>query len=144
MANEISAAQLLKAQNIYGDNIQRNANLPKANVSDAVSFHKMASQQLNKFSQMNAEQILNHVKQVNSKPADITSIQGSSTITSTVGEIAKTIKTDEEVKKRSLVGDASLTEVIEASTEAKSTLQTAVAVRNKLFEAFEKIMNMPI
>lgn len=142
---DIGAAALLKAQNAYDKGLTQKAELPKDVQTNAtVNFHKMASHELNKFSKMSADEILAQVKQTNAKPNQMTSMRESNTISSAVGQVAKSIKTDEETKKKYMVGDASLTEVIEATTEAKTTLQTAIAVRNKVLETFEKIMNMPI
>lgn len=143
---EIGASALLKASNAYTDTATRKTDMPKgAQIqSDTVSFQKMASQQLNKFSKMNADQILAQVRQTNAKASQSTSTQSSGILASNVGQVAKAIKADEDTKKKYMVGDASLTEVIEATTEAKTTLQTAIAVRNKVLETFEKIMNMPI
>lgn len=143
---EIGAAALLKASNAYNDTSTRKTELPKEVQiqSNAVNFQKMAAQQLNKFSKMSADEILAQVKQTNAKSSQAMSTQNSGALASNVGQVAKAIKADEDTKKKYMVGDASLTEVIEATTEAKTTLQTAIAVRNKVLETFEKIMNMPI
>jgi flagellar hook-basal body complex protein FliE len=100
-----------------------------------------ANKTFNSFAKMSPAQIMSHAQQVNN--ATQTSTQPG-TLAQTVGTIAKSVQNDENVKKRSLVGDASLSEVIEATSEAKTTLQTAIAVRNKLIESWNQIMNMPI
>ena len=143
---EIVAAALLKAQNAYDKGLTQKADLPKEvqMQNDTVNFHKMATQQLNKFSKMTPEQIMSHVKQTNPEATQMTSVVNSGCLANQVGSLAKAIKTNEGKQKKYLVGDASLTEVIEATTEPKTTLQTAIAVRNKVLETFEKIMNMPI
>lgn len=141
------AAALLKAQGAYNNGLTQKASLPKGVASaeaNAVNFQAMAKASLNKFSKMSPEQILSQIKQTNSNSLQARAASNSGSLASSVGAMAKSIKTDEETKKRHIVGDASLTEVIEATIEAKTTLQKAVAVRNKALEAFEKIMNMPV
>ena len=50
-----------------------------------------------------------------------------------------------EVKSMEAVDDrADLTEVITAVAEAELTLQTAVAIRDKVIEAYQEIIRMPI
>lgn len=151
MANPISPSALLQAQSTYDNNIQRSTNLPKTGSdihTQATSFQDMvnkniqeANNNFNSFAKMSPKQIMSHAQQVNN--ATQTNSQ-SGALATTVGTIAKTIQHDENVKKRSIVGDASLSEVIEATSEAKATLQTAIAVRNKLTEAWNSIMQMPI
>lgn len=144
--SDISAATLLKAQNAYDKGLTQKADLPKEVQiqNDAVSFHKMASQQLNKFSKMTPDQIMAQVKQTNAKATQISNVQNAGTLATQVGTIARSMKANEETQKKYLVGDASLTEVIEATSEAKTTLQTAIAVRNKVLEAFQKVLDLPI
>ena len=93
---------------------------------------------------MSADEILAQVKQTNSRAVQMGLVQNSGPIENNVGTLSKTIRTDEETKKKFMAGDATLTQVIEATTEAKTTLQTAIAVRNKVLEAFREIMNMPL
>lgn len=150
MSNVISPSALLQAQSTYDNNIQRNSNLPKSDetFTQTVNFQDMvnkniqqANKNFNSFSKMSPEQIMNHARQVSNIPQNS---QQSSALASTVGTISKAVQNDENVKKRSITGDASLSEVIEATSEAKTTLQTAIAVRNKLIESWNQIMNMPI
>jgi flagellar hook-basal body complex protein FliE len=50
----------------------------------------------------------------------------------------------EQVSVKSLVGKAHLHEMVTAVTNAELTLQTVVAVRDKVISAYQDIMRMPI
>lgn len=57
------------------------------------------------------------------------------------------IEIGNEGEKRSLsavTGKADLTEVVTAVSEAQLTLETVVAVRDKVLEAYQEIIRMPI
>lgn len=55
-----------------------------------------------------------------------------------------TMAKGEEAAKGSVTGKAGLTEVITAVTNAELTLQTVVAVRDRVMQAYQEIMRMPI
>jgi flagellar hook-basal body complex protein FliE len=50
----------------------------------------------------------------------------------------------EQVSAAAVVGKAGLTEVITAVTNAGQTLQTATSVRDKVVQAYQEILRMPI
>ena len=56
----------------------------------------------------------------------------------------ETMKASEKVSAQAITGDASLTDVVQAVNEAELTLQSVVAVRNKMLQAYKDIMQMPI
>ncbi len=63
------------------------------------------------------------------------------------GSIEKVIDTQyksEEVSKAALMGDADISDVIQAVSDAEMTLNTVVAIRDKVVQAYEQIMRMPI
>jgi len=45
---------------------------------------------------------------------------------------------------QAVTGEADLTDVVAAITSAELTLQTVVAVRDRLISAYQEIMRMPI
>lgn len=55
-----------------------------------------------------------------------------------------TIKASEKTSAQAITGEADLTDVVQAVTSAEMTLQTVVAVRDRLIGAFQEIMRMPI
>ena len=55
-----------------------------------------------------------------------------------------TMKQGEKTSAQAVTGQADLTEVVQAVTAAEITLQTVIAVRDRLVGAFQEIMRMPI
>jgi flagellar hook-basal body complex protein FliE len=50
----------------------------------------------------------------------------------------------EAMSMQGLVGKADLTEVVVAVTNAEVTLQTVVAIRNRVIQAYQEIIRMPL
>lgn len=59
-------------------------------------------------------------------------------------ESINTLKEGEKMSARAVTGQADLTDVVEAVTAAELTLQTVVAVRDRMISAYQEIMRMPI
>jgi len=55
-----------------------------------------------------------------------------------------TMRAGEKMSAEAVVGNADLTDVVEAVTAAELTLQTVVAVRDRMLNAYQEIMRMPI
>lgn len=55
-----------------------------------------------------------------------------------------TMKAGEAMSARAVTGEASLPEVVQAVNAAELTLQTVVAVRDRLIGAYQELMRMPI
>ncbi len=54
------------------------------------------------------------------------------------------VKQSEQMSAKAVTGEADLTDVVQAITSAELTLQTVVAVRDRLIAAYQEIMRMPI
>jgi flagellar hook-basal body complex protein FliE len=50
----------------------------------------------------------------------------------------------EQMSAKAMVGKADLVDVVQAVSNAEVTLQTVVAVRDKVLQAYQEIMRMPI
>lgn len=61
-----------------------------------------------------------------------------------VEESVQTLKSGEEMAAKAITGEADLTDVVQAVTDAELTLQTLVAVRDKMISAYQEIMRMQI
>ncbi|MCB1563084.1 MAG: flagellar hook-basal body complex protein FliE [Alphaproteobacteria bacterium] len=59
-------------------------------------------------------------------------------------ESVDTLKKSEEMSAKAITGEADLTDVVTAVTNAELTLQTVVSVRDRLISAYQEIMRMPI
>ena len=55
-----------------------------------------------------------------------------------------TLKRSEQMSVDAIAGKADLNEVVAAVTNAEVTLQTVLAVRDKVIQAYQDIMRMPI
>ncbi|MCB1591093.1 MAG: flagellar hook-basal body complex protein FliE [Alphaproteobacteria bacterium] len=55
-----------------------------------------------------------------------------------------TIKAGEKMSAKAVTGEADVTEVVQAVTQAELALQTVVALRDRLVSAYQDIMRMPI
>lgn len=61
-----------------------------------------------------------------------------------VGNLVSTSKTAESQAIAGVTKHAEITDVVAAVTSAELTLQTVVAVRDKVINAYQEIMKMPI
>ena len=145
MVSIIGPAALLQAQSAYNTNsIQNNTKAQEsAAVENTVSFQKMVVKNFESFANMKPEQILAAIKQARGA-SGVDNVQNNNQVASLIGSMSEVVKKDEDVKRRALLGEASLSEVIVATSEAKTTLQTTIAARNKLIEMWNQILNMPI
>ena len=55
-----------------------------------------------------------------------------------------TMKQGEAMAGRQITGQANIVDVVSAVNQAEITLDTVVAVRDKVVQAYQSIMNMPI
>jgi flagellar hook-basal body complex protein FliE len=55
-----------------------------------------------------------------------------------------TMKQGETMAARQVAGQANIVDVVSAVNQAEITLDTVVAVRDKVVQAYQSIMNMPI
>ena len=140
----IGPAALLQVQKAYDTNAaQSNSNVhSETSVENAAAFQKMVSKNFDNFSNMKPDQILAVMKHARAA----TGLQNISNdkITETVGSVSSSIRKSEDVTRRSVMGDATLSEMIAATSEAKATLQATVAVRNQLLAMWREISNMQI
>jgi len=59
-------------------------------------------------------------------------------------DIGQTLKTAESTASAALVGKADPHAVVEAMAAAEMTLETAVTIRDKVVEAYQEILRMPV
>jgi len=61
-----------------------------------------------------------------------------------VDESIGTLRSSEELSARAVTDDADITDVVAAVTSAELTLETIVAVRDRMVTAYQEILRMPI
>lgn len=59
-------------------------------------------------------------------------------------ESVDTLQKSEEMSAKAITGEADLVDVVQAVSAAELTLQTVVAVRDKMISAYQEIMRMPV
>lgn len=57
---------------------------------------------------------------------------------------AEAVRTGDQVATAGLTGDATVQQVVEATMDMESTVRVSIAVRDKIVEAYQEIMRMPI
>lgn len=62
----------------------------------------------------------------------------------TIDEVQTTGRNSEKMAIQAMSGDAELVDVVTAISAAEVTLETVVAVRDKVISAYHEIMRMPI
>jgi flagellar hook-basal body complex protein FliE len=68
----------------------------------------------------------------------------ASLVRDAAGSALDTMKNSEAMSTKALAGKADLNEVVTAVTNAEVTLQTVLAVRDRVIQAYQDIIRMPI
>jgi flagellar hook-basal body complex protein FliE len=68
----------------------------------------------------------------------------SGLVKNAIGTAASTMARGEKLSIQSVAGKAELTDVVTAVTSAELTLQTVVAVRDRVIQTYQEIIRMPI
>jgi len=76
--------------------------------------------------------------------AEAKGAQFSSLVQAAVAETSTALRAGEAAAAQVAAGQASLVDVATAVSAAEVSLETAIAVRNKVVEAYQEIMRMPI
>ncbi len=63
---------------------------------------------------------------------------------SSITDSIATMKRGEDMSAKAVTGNASLPEVVSAVNAAELTLSTVIAVRDRLINAYQEIMRMPV
>lgn len=61
-----------------------------------------------------------------------------------IGDFARVLAESEETAKQSMIGDADPHALVTALAQAELVVDTAVSVRNKVVEAYQEILRMPV
>ena len=78
------------------------------------------------------------------EPAKTDPADFSSLVKDAIGGATESMARGEKLSAQSVAGKAELTDVVTAVTSAELTLQTVVAVRDRVISAYQEIMRMPI
>ncbi|MBD3665504.1 flagellar hook-basal body complex protein FliE [Sulfitobacter aestuariivivens] len=61
-----------------------------------------------------------------------------------IGDFATTLAQTEETAKTAMIGDADPHALVTALAQTELVVETAVSVRNKVVEAYQEILRMPV
>lgn len=71
--------------------------------------------------------------------------QGAASAAATVAtDFARTLQQGEDAARAALTGKADMTSLVEAMARAELAVETAVTVRDKVVEAYQEILRMPV
>ena len=77
-------------------------------------------------------------------PADVSGSNFSDFLSGAIKDSIGTIKQGEQAATAQVAGKANIVDVVNSVNAAELTLDTVVAVRDKVVAAYQSIMNMPI
>jgi flagellar hook-basal body complex protein FliE len=138
--DNIDVNSLLARTTAY-DNTNKLKTTSEDSIKDAGRFQDIVNVNFNKFASMSPQQILSHIKGVKGSTG-VELIQNNNFATDFLRHTSHKIKHQDTVVRKSLVDEASLLDIVSASNEATVAVRNMVAVRDKFFESFEKVMNM--
>lgn len=78
-----------------------------------------------------------------SAPTETTNSFGTA-VTQAIDQAIQTGHTADEQATKAINGEGNLTQVVAALSHAEMTLQTATAIRDRVVQAYQDIMKMPI
>jgi flagellar hook-basal body complex protein FliE len=70
--------------------------------------------------------------------------QGGDAFVRTVRDFAETLRQGEAAAKAAMTGDADPYALVQALAETQLAVETAVTVRDKVVEAYQEILRMPV
>ncbi|MBS0123660.1 flagellar hook-basal body complex protein FliE [Thetidibacter halocola] len=75
-------------------------------------------------------------------PASAQDVQGR--FAQAARDFTDTVRRGEDVAQASMIGDADPHALVEALAQSELAVETVVAVRNKVVEAYQEILRMPV
>jgi flagellar hook-basal body complex protein FliE len=78
------------------------------------------------------------------KPAVLADENASSLLQDAASDFAQVLATSEAAAKESMIGDADPHALVQALAQTELVVETAIAVRNKVVEAYQEILRMPV
>lgn len=117
-------------------------NTPHVAQTQAIDFQQMVNKQFNSFANLSPSQILERITNARANDSTNFSNKNSGIVSGAVSSLKGVISKQETVARKSLIGEASLIDLLTTTTEAKNLVETMVKLRTELLAAFDKVMNM--
>lgn len=134
--NSIAQQSYMKVQNRPIINTQ---NMTQ---TQAIDFQQMVNKQFNSFANLSPSQILERITNARANDSTNFANKNSGIVSGAVSSLKGVIAKQETVARKSLIGEASLIDLLTTTTEAKNLVETMVKLRTELLAAFDKVMNM--
>ena len=131
------SAQAINAYNQVSK-IESNPMSPQVSNVGAPNFKDMVIQ-FNKLAQMSQTEILSQLSQ---SRAPMHTAADLFFATTNIAELRHKVQTSERTALNNALGKASATEVATSAAQASNAISLAVALRNKMQEALDKLFNM--
>jgi len=77
-------------------------------------------------------------------PAADAGATAGSAFAQVAGDFAETLQQGEQLARASMTGDADPHALVQALAQTELAVETAVTVRNKVVEAYQEILRMPV
>jgi len=68
----------------------------------------------------------------------------SGTLAAAAGDFVQTLQNGEQTAKAAMTGGADMPSLVEALAKSELAVETAVTVRNKVVQAYQEILRMPV
>lgn len=91
---------------------------------------------------LNATQKYTALRPATTPVADANSAEDM--VSSAIRDFATTLKEGEDVAKAAMTGDADPHALVQALAQTELAVETAITVRNKVVEAYQEILRMPV
>lgn len=78
------------------------------------------------------------------KPAVVVDENANSFLKDAATDFAQVLERGEVAAKQSMIGDSDPHALVQALAQTELVVETAVAVRNKVVEAYQEILRMPV
>jgi flagellar hook-basal body complex protein FliE len=127
----------LQAVNAYNQ-VQSQTQTTATQIRDANNFQDMLRANMTQMHEVS------QARSVNSVLDSVYVSQLSTASPSVIGVLKESLKKQEYVSLKSMVGQASTLDVVTATNESKNILDTITKIRNEMQQALDKILNMSI
>lgn len=97
-----------------------------------------------KVEQLLANQLYGTAKQADAGPLPEEAAGFADALEKALGEMRATVERGERAATEAMSGEGDLQTVVEALTATEMALETAVVVRDRVVEAYQEILRMPV
>lgn len=112
----------------------------KSSHANATQFQELVKAGFNNLAEMTPDQRIDYITAAKTRATPVDRV----TIGTAAQALGSSLRHHEDITQKSLTGEASLQDLMVATTEARNALSTATALRDKFLAFLDKIMNMQV